>query len=225
MRRDCLAVSALVVLILLAAPEAGFGTDGTSQHKFRLCPGDFALCAASTCTPTGGTIVVNNGTAPFLEAQCTCPIFRGPGLGDLTGGNMQDSCEPPTIVHGAPTDKGIWSLYGLTCGGEIPQAINDWKKHGPKAEAPIFVCSESLGLGNQLANCFSFACVRAGTIHGVPVATCYCPLGENLDGGQVSPDTGFSTQAGQCNEDICSQHPVSGPFPPEAQGGACIHIP
>ncbi|HEU0216840.1 MAG TPA: hypothetical protein VFQ90_09270, partial [Stellaceae bacterium] len=28
-------------------------------HDFEFCNGYFALCAASTCTPTGGTIRVN----------------------------------------------------------------------------------------------------------------------------------------------------------------------
>jgi hypothetical protein len=225
MVRDALVVSALVAVILLMAPEAGFGSDGAFQHDFRFCPGDFALCAASTCTPTGGTITVNTatGTNTFLEAQCTCPIFPGPGLADVSGGNMQGNCAPPTVVHGASTDEGVWSLYGLM--GEIPQAINDWKKHGKKAEAPVFVCPASLGLANQLANCFSFACVRAGKIHGVPVATCFCPLGESLEGQAVPADTDFGTQAGQCNEDICSQHPVSGPFPFDVPGGACFRIP
>jgi hypothetical protein len=74
------------------------------------------------------------------------------------------------------------------------------------------VCPAKLNVGTEFANCFSFACVRAGKIHGVEVATCVCPLGEALDGSHVRTDTALLTQAGQRNEDICSQHPVSGPI-------------
>jgi hypothetical protein len=62
MIRDALIGSALVAVILLTAPGAGFGTDGSCQHDFRYCPGDFALCAASTCTPTGGMITSASAT-------------------------------------------------------------------------------------------------------------------------------------------------------------------
>jgi hypothetical protein len=43
--------------------------------------------------------------------------------------------------------------------------------------------------------------------------TCHCPSGESLEGTQVWPDTAFATQAGQGNQDICSQFPVAGPIP------------
>jgi hypothetical protein len=222
MLRYRLVLSALIGAMLLAAPHVlaqGF------QHDFRFCIGDFALCAASTCTPTGGTITVNGGTAPFPAAQCTCPIFSGPAIADLNGGNMQGSCDPPTVVNGTPTDDGVWSLYSPQ--GHIPQAINNWNPGKKKSEAPVFVCPAP-GELYQFANCFSFACVRAGTINGVEVATCFCPLGESLDGKLVSANTPFATQAGQCNEneDICSQLPVSGPLTfDDIQGGACLPIP
>jgi hypothetical protein len=66
---------------------------------------------------------------------------------------------------------------------------------------------------NTFANCFSFACVRAGKINGVEVATCFCPIAESLTGTGVPLGTSFGTQAGQGNEDICSQLPVGAPFP------------
>ena len=50
-------------------------------HDFKICEGEFALCAASTCQPSGGKITVNvigGGTATFPEYNCTCPIFDGP---------------------------------------------------------------------------------------------------------------------------------------------------
>jgi len=208
--------SALIGAILLAAPQVM--AQGLVEG-FRLCPGDFALCAASTCTPTGEMIAVNtaSGTALFPEAMCTCPIFPGPSLADVMGGNMQGSCDPPTLVNGKPTDDGIWSWYLPT--GNIPQEINNWNTGKEKSEAPIQVCSSG-----DFANCFSFACVRAGKVKGnVEVATCFCPINESVQGTSAGPP--FTTPAGQCNQDICSQSsqhpPVGAPFPP-GQAGQCF---
>src|SRR5262245_24757901 len=117
MLRNTLIVCVLFAVIALPAPPA---SSQVFLHDFRIFVGDFALCAASTCTALPGeTIAVNTatGTAPFPAAQCTCPIFNGPALADLNGGNMQGSCDPP------PND-GVWSLYLPT--GEIPQEINNW---------------------------------------------------------------------------------------------------
>jgi hypothetical protein len=216
MLRYSLVLSALIGATLLAGPQV---LAQSSQPNLQFCIGDFALCAASTCTPTAGTIEVNTatGTAPFPAAQCTCPIFSGPAIADLNGGNMQGSCVPPSSSE-------VWSLYSLR--SHIPQEINDFSRQRKKSEAPAFVCPADLGLGAELANCFSFACERAGRINGVEVATCLCSLGGSLDGKPVPADTAFVTQAGQCNEDICFQHPVSGPFPfDDMQGGQCIPIP
>jgi len=214
MKRHRLVVAALVGIVLLVAP--GVMAQGLLVG-FRQCPAnfDFALCAASTCTPTGKKIEVNTefGTAPFDEAECTCPIFPGPSLADVMGGNMQGSCDPPTLVNGKPTDDGIWSWYLPT--GNIPQEINNWNTGKEKSEAPIQVCSSG-----DFANCFSFACVRAGKVKGnVEVATCFCPINESVQGTSAGPP--FTTPAGQCNQDICSQYPVGAPFPP-GEAGQCI---
>ena len=215
MKRWSRIVAAVIGAVLLSAPP---GMAQGIVDGFRWCPGEFALCAASTCTPTGQKIEVNTATghALFDEAKCTCPIFPGPGLADVNGGNMKGRCEPPSVVNGQPTDDGIWSWYLPT--GQIPQAINKWSRGQKQTEAPIQVC----GTGN-VVNCFSFACVRAGKIHGVEVATCYCPINESLQGQPAGAP--FFTPAGQCNQDICSQYPVGAPFPPDvpAQGGLCIH--
>jgi len=213
MKRHRLVVAALVGIVLLAAP--GVMAQGLLAG-FRQCPAnfDFALCAASTCTPTGNKIEVNTefGTAPFDEAVCTCPIFPGPGLADVTGGNMQGHCTPPTVVNGEPTEDGIWSWYTFT--NDIPQAINNWSRGNKQTEAPIQLCS-----AGSFANCFSFACVRAGKIHGVEVATCYCAINESL-GGQPA-GAPFATPAGQGNPDICSQYPVGAPFKTCDPDGEC----
>ena len=205
MLRYSLVLLFLSGVVLLATPQA---RAQSFQHDFRYCVGDYALCAASTCTPTGGTIAVNTaggGTANFPAAECTCPIFNGPALADLNGGNMTGSCDPPP-------NNGVWSLYSPM--GHIPQEINNWSKGKKQSAAPIFVCPAELNQGNQFANCFSFACVRAGKVKGnIEVATCTCPLGESLEGTPVPAHSEFATPAGQCHEDICSQHPVGAPFP------------
>jgi hypothetical protein len=218
MRPYGLVVAAVMGAVLLAAPQ---GMAQGLVEGFRWCPGDFALCAASTCTRTGGQIDVRTaagGTTLFDEAECTCPIFPGPGLADVKGGNMRDTCAPPTVVHGQPTDDGIWSWYLPT--GHIPQAINHWSRGQKQTAAPIQVCGSG-----DVVNCFSFACVRAGKIHGVEVATCYCPINESLQGAAAGAP--FFTPAGQCNQDTCSQLPVGAPFPPDTdpvQPGQCIPI-
>ena len=193
-----LGLSALLSICLVSGRSA----QAADEHKFRICPGYFALCAASTCTPTGKTISVNvsgDGTASFLESDCTCPILRS-----LTCGNMKGSCEPPSAEQ-------IWSLYSVR--KEIPQEINGWIPTGPKAAAPILFCSKDLNLGHQLVNCFSFACDSLRCINNVPVATCHCPIGESLSGTRVQPHTAFASQAGQGDQAFCAQHPVAGPIP------------
>jgi len=164
-------------------------------------------------------IAVNTatGTANFPAAQCTCPIFKGLGFADVKGGNMNGHCDPPP-------NNGVWSLYYPT--SQIPQEINDWSRGKKASAAPIFVCSADLLQGDQFANCFSFACVRAGKVKGnIEVATCTCPLGENLEGQPVAKHKEFTTPAGQCNVDVCFQHPVGAPFPFDDQlAGECLNL-
>ena len=120
------------------------------------------------------------------------------------------NCTAPTIVNGVDVgDDGIWSLYSPMA--QIPQEINNWNQGKKKSAAPPNFCPGDMT--NTFANCFSFACVRAGKINGVEVATCFCPTGESLTGTGVAPGTSFGTQAGQGNEDICSDIPVGAPFP------------
>jgi hypothetical protein len=204
-----------VIVFALASPAAAAGHDFTICGDERAATdsdaphdvGRFALCAASTCTQTGRKITVNvtaGGTAQFPEYDCTCPVLRGPSIADLNGGNMQGSCQPPSRTQ-------VWSLYAPRL--HIPQALTDWKRGASATRAPLLQCQASLNLGDQLVNCFSFACDLAGTISGVPVATCHCALGESLDGVSVPANTAFLTQAGQGNTAICAQHPVAAPFP------------
>jgi hypothetical protein len=176
-----------------------------AEHQLRICKGYFALCAASLCKPTGGTIDVNvnGGTATFPAAQCTCPIFTGEAIADVAGGNMKGSCETTS------TGK-IWSLYSVRT--NIPQEINGWATTAHATDAPTLYCGKHLNLGSQLVNCWSFSCNSKRYINGVPVATCTCPIGEAPDGTAVKPHTGFVTQAGQGEDKYCAAHPVGGPI-------------
>jgi hypothetical protein len=107
------------VLLVFAPPTARPGGAAEAIPDSRFCQGYFALCAASTCTPTGKKITVRTatgGTATFPEADCTCPVLLGPSIANLAGGNMQGSCEPP----GPDT---IWSTYQPR--PNIPQALTN----------------------------------------------------------------------------------------------------
>jgi hypothetical protein len=203
--------SSLSKILVLGALLFGFASPtaraaGTAEgHDYEFCRGYYALCSASICEPTGKRIKVNvtgGGTATFPEVECKCPIFYGLAHADLTGGNMQGSCEPPGPGQ-------VWSLYFPK--EEIPQEINNWVQTGPEAKAPLQVCPAD---GNMTSNCFSFSCDSETYVNGVPVATCHCPMGESFAGTPISPQAAFATQVGQRNRDFCFEHhPVSIPFP------------
>ena len=73
----------LCTTLAAAAAGAGSAPGGPINllYNLQICEGKYALCAASTCMPTGGTIAVNvasGGTALFPEAACTGPYSTGP---------------------------------------------------------------------------------------------------------------------------------------------------
>ena len=84
----------LAFMLLSSAASAGALT---------ICDGQFALCAASACVPTGGTIT-NSAGKSFPEVLCTCPILKGKNIADLSGGNMKGSCAPTDADH-------VWSTF------------------------------------------------------------------------------------------------------------------
>jgi len=198
------AVLSLTAIFLACSPTGQIAM-AAEGHDFQICSGYFALCAASTCKATDTNIRVNvtgDGTALFPQADCTCPIFSGHAIADVTGGNMTGSCEPPEPGK-------IWSLYSVR--KDIPQAP-EWD---PETAAPPQVCPKSTPKDknfNQVVNCFSFLCDMETYINGVPVATCHCPIGESLAGMKVSPGTAFVTQAGQGIQQVCAELPVGGPI-------------
>lgn len=192
--------------VLMICSPLGRIAAARSGHDYKRCYGYFALCAASTCTPTGGTITVNvigGGTAVFPEADCVCPIFYGRALADLNGGTMTGSCT-------APSKDELWSIYKNT--ERIPQAMNDWVQRGPKVWAPNQICKAKLDLGDQSVNCFGFPCDSEDYINGVPVTTCHCALGESFEGTAVAPHTAFWTHAGQNSQAVCAEHPAAVPI-------------
>jgi hypothetical protein len=195
----------VAAMLLAFAPPTARAAGAAESYDFQICHGYFALCAASTCKPTGGQITVRTaagGTATFPEANCKCPVILGPSIANLAGGNMQGSC--------VPKRGQIWSTYQPR--PNIPQAITNWVPSLPEAAAPPLFCSKSRNLGNQLVNCFSFACNSQTYINNVPVVTCHCPIGESLAGTSVPAHTSFLTQAGQGDPAFCADHPVSGPI-------------
>jgi hypothetical protein len=195
----------LAAVFSFFAPAAVKCAVAEEVYDFQICRGYFALCAASTCTPTGGMIQVRTatgGTATFPEANCTCPVIFGPSIANLAGGNMEGSCEPPA--------RHIWSTYQPR--PNIPQELNNWVATPPADAAPPLFCPKALGKGNELVNCFSFKCDSEHYINNVPVVTCHCPIGESLAGKEVPANTAFLTQAGQGDHMYCGKHPVSGPI-------------
>jgi len=186
----------------------------------RVCNGNFALCAASICTPTGGTIAVNvpgGGTTSFPAASCICPVVKGPNIADVNGGNMKGSCASP--------GKGmVWSTYQER--SNVPQEVNNWSRASAQSAIEFQLCSASMGVGNQFANCWSFACTinkSSKSTNGVKTATCICPLGENPDASAVAADSAVLTPAGQCNSDVCSEHPVgSAPANSDSEPSQCL---
>ena len=164
----------------------------------QICTGEYALCAASTCTETGNTMIVAGNS--FKEMACKCPILKGPAVADVTGGNMQGTCA-------SPGEGKVWSLFSTR--SHFRQEMNGWSRK-PKATAASFqICGADLKQGAEFTNCFSFSCTKGPN----GIAVCHCPKGENLSGQPVAADTAFGTAAGQGDSDYCFRHPVGGPMP------------
>jgi hypothetical protein len=175
----------LLTLLLIMA--------GTVQAAdLAVCKGPFALCAASTCKPTGKTITGNNGI-PYPEVECRCPILNGHSIADTSAGNMQGSCTPTDSNH-------VWSLFAPRL--HYPQEASNFSKNPKDTKAVVQKCDASLNLGNKASNCFSWNCVKGAD----GIAVCSCPT------GQVAAATTFLTEAGQGNPAACSQYPVSLPI-------------
>ena len=181
------------------------------------CQGEFALCAASTCTPTGKKIKVNEDGGKtsrlYEEASCTCPIIDKKiaeangvdlvGLAAVNEGNMKGSCD-------RPGPGKIWSYFasGITF---YPQ----------QSATPPFAPRQAVGqacpVGSVGTNCWNFECTVDKPQPGSPrTATCFCPIGESYIGHKANPNDELATMAGGYSSpqaQACRQLPVSGPIP------------
>jgi len=165
----------------------------TAPPGLTICNGQFALCAASACEPTGGTITNSSGQE-FPEVICTCPILKGPNIADLQAGNMQGSCEP--------TDANqVWSTFWPRA--EYPRQQNDFSHKPSDMRASVQECPASLMQGARASNCFSWNC----EIDANGLAICRCPM------GQEPAATSFLIET--VPEEFpqrCFEHPVSLPL-------------
>ena len=166
----------------------------TIPEGLEKCTGDFALCAASTCTPTGNTITIKGKVYP--EAVCECPVINGNSLADVDGGNMQGSCD-------RLDETQVWSLFSYK--RYLPQEIANWHDRRTKVQE----CSADLKLGHQSVNCFSMSCEITGYANGTVIASCSCPIGQSVTNDRIPPETTFLIQSGQGDPAYCAKNPVA----------------
>ena len=166
-------------------------TAAFAESKITICSGQFALCAASACKPTGGTITNQIGET-FPEVQCTCPILYGDNIADLNAGNMT-SCEP--------TDsQSVWSTFWPRA--DYPRQQNDFSHNVDAMKGNIKECGAELKQGARASNCFSWNC----KIDKNGVAICSCPM------GQEPAETAFLIESTEEGNERCLEHPVSLPL-------------
>lgn len=211
-----LALAAMAVLLAAVLAPGESRAAGESNTEIKLCKNTpYALCAASTCKATGKKIAVNTpegGTRNFPEAECTCPVLPAGDTGafaNVTGGNMKGSCKPPK--------NGVWSLYSTVT--TFPQKVYGWNYHD---SAVNDACSTEVAPTDQFVNCWSFSCDKVRTVTSedgttVTLATCHCPIGEDvLSTLPVPPGTTFLTKAGgdlpttEEQQKFCGKLPVGG---------------
>jgi hypothetical protein len=158
--------------------------------KLAICPGEFALCAASGTEPVPNkTITVGNAVYPLGHA--VCPVLAGPAIADLN--LMGGSCANPGPGK-------VWSLFSAAY-SSYPQAPS-WDV--APAKPRTFVTTMAPGGG--MSNMWSFPCVvRPGSTNGAKLADCFGPLNESPSGKPVPPGTTVITEAAEG-----SANPVGG---------------
>ena len=199
-RCSCFILMAACLLLAGHASSAQSGMD-PKKPELTLCQGQYALCAAATCTLTGRTFPGTN----FPEVICKCPVLPGPALADVTGGNMQGSCMPPTdpVTH----KIGVWSLFSPQL--NIPQEVSGvWRKSVPALPHNCPSTTGPQGKPVLFGQCFSYSCKNVRRINGVLVADCYCPAEQVTDTNKKE----FAVQAGLCQQSVCTRIPVGAPF-------------
>ncbi len=182
------------------------------------CPGEFALCLASTCKPTGKKIKVKRDDGKtfhyFEESECKCPVItaeiaqqNGTSLTAIAGvneGNMNGSC-----AHRQPNT--VWALYNESIVMYPQESANP---PFTNAMANMHLCQE----GTVGSNCWNFECkVDKETINGAKTATCYCAINDGQFGREVRPnDSLFTAAGGYYNPPAkaCGMYPANGWLPP-----------
>jgi len=166
--------------------------------QLTICSGNYALCAASTCEPTGKTMVTNDGKT-YPEMVCTCPVLNGPSIADLSAGQMKGTCDV------ADPEKDVWSLFAPKF--YYPQEASDFVQE-PKSATQVTAQNCPGELAPQSVNCFGMPCTyEPELINGTLVASCTCPS------RQIEKGTDFLIEAGQGDPSYCAKHPVSAPNP------------
>jgi len=194
------------------------GKDGVGNAGIAMCAGEFALCASSTCKPTGKTITVKEDggktTKQYPEAICKCPVIteniasqnNSPlaGLAGLNEGNMDGSCRSPG------TGK-IWSYFSTTI-STYPQEQPDGSFTQPITSKSQNCSAKGPGQGS---NCWSYICtIDPKESNGVKTASCRCPYGEGVFGQKAKSDRGYVTYAGSTWNNpaaACKELPVGYP--------------
>jgi len=219
MRRDTPRQQALDAKSNRDQSNSNTSTSSDSTKGIKVCQGEFALCASSTCVKTGRTIKVkeNDGktTREYPEVSCKCPIIDQKiavaqngvplvGIAAVNEGNMNGACTPPSAGT-------VWSYFSkdITL---YPQesATPAFSTPGP---AQAQTCPASSGTGS---NCWDYLCkIDPKLTNGVRTATCLCPYGEGLFGDKARKTADFVTYAGTYSSNpsaACSQYPVGYPL-------------
>ena len=179
---------ALVCAMLFFSAGSASAAPGRSSRQLTICHDtEFALCAASTCTATGG-FVKNNQGKKYPAVSCECPIIVGDNVADLNGGNMNGSCT-------SSDPNAVYSTFEFS--NSFPQLIDGTWQDAPSV---MQVCPSS----DSFSQCWNWKCTRDGTQDGVALAACTCPLEKTKDS--------FVTQAGQGDSSACAELPVGGPL-------------
>ena len=172
------------------------------EPALTICNGPFALCAASTCEPTGKTMVTNDGKT-YPEMKCTCPVLNGASIADTSAGVMTGSCDVDY------PEKQVWSLFAPHV--YYPQEASDFVQE-PKSAMRATVQNCPGELAPESVNCFGMMCTYdKDPVNGTQTATCTCPS------RQIEKGTDFLIEAGQGDPSYCAKHPVSAPNPFEAK--------
>jgi hypothetical protein len=176
----------LGIILLLSSALA----HAENSIELGMCHGAYALCAASSTEPTGGTIYVN-GVA-FAEGTSVCPVLHGISIANLA--LMKGSCEAP--------GKGmVWSLFSTI--KSYPQAPS-W------AVAPAVIRTFVTTADAGMSNMWSFPCVvRPKKVNGVTLSDCKGPMNESPWTATLLPagtTVGTAAPVGAAN-------PVGGNFP------------